>query len=217
MQLTVFGWQGAILEVLLFFLMFNNVVSFSTELQQINPIISYWLGFTVLTGFWEIVYLSNRDSINLYSSHLVKTKESVWTNQYGLSMVLPWNLSKLFYAEYGAWADREYKSFSDSWSFTVEGSHCTICAFYSLLALWSIINHNYQNYILALGIGMGSQFMNSLLYMAEYFLQVKDPHSVNYNSPSFPTGELLTKRIFMYINYLWLLFPAYSIYSYVEF
>ncbi len=213
----IYGWVGGILEVSLFMLIFGNIISFNDELQKIDPMVSYWLGFTVLTGFWEIVYLSNRRSINNYAKELISSNTSVWTNRYPLSMVLPWNLSRLFYAEYGAWADREYKSFKDNWSFTVEGSHCTICAFFSLLALWSAINNNYDNYILALGIGMGSQFMNSLLYMAEYALQTHDRHSVNFNSNSFPTGKYLLDRPFMYINYLWLFFPAYAIYSYVHF
>ena len=213
----IYGWVGAIAEVSLFILAFGNIVSFSTELQQMDPLISYWLGFTVLTGFWEIVYISNRSSINRYSNYLVNNNESVWSNKYPLSMILPWDLSRLFYADYGAWADREYKSSKDDWSFTVEGSHCTVCGFFSLLALWSAINNNYDNFILSLGIGMGSQFMNSLLYMAEYSLQTKDVNSVNYNSESFPTGKFLFDRPFMYINYLWLVFPAYAIASYVHF
>lgn len=213
----IYGWIGGLLEVSLFLLAFGNLISFSDSLQQVDPLVSYWLGFTVLTGYWEIVYLTNRDEINNYSNYLVKENKSVWTSEYPLTMVLPWNLSKLFYAEYGAWADREYKSFKDNWSFTVEGSHCTICAFFSLLALWSIICGNYINFLMALCVGMGSQFMNSLLYMAEYTLQTHDRNNVNYNSKDFPTGEYLLDRPFMYINYLWLLFPAYAILTNVEF
>ena len=32
-------------------------------------------------------------------------------------------LARIFYAEYGAWADREYMVSSDDWSRTIEGSH----------------------------------------------------------------------------------------------
>lgn len=213
----IYGWIGALLEVSLFLLAFGNIVSFSDSLQQIDPLVSYWLGFTVLTGYWEIVYLTNRNEINEYANHLVSENKSVWTNKYPLTMILPWNLSKLFYAEYGAWADREYKSFKDSWSFTIEGSHCTMCALFSLLALWSLVCNNYINFLLAMCVGMGSQFMNSLLYMAEYTLQTHDKTSVNYNSVKFPTGRYLLDRPFMYINYLWLLFPAYAIITNVEF
>ena len=213
MQLTVFGWQGAILEVLLFFLMFNNVVSFSTELQQVNPIISYWLGFTVLTGFWEIVYLSNRDSINLYSSHLVKTKESVWTNEYGLSMVLPWNLSKLFYAEYGAWADREYMILTNYWSRLIEGSHAFLCGLVALHCMLDITEGEEKTFLILATLSMGTQLMNSILYMGEYFIQTREHSSTNFNSLNFPTGFLLTKRGFMYVNLLWTIMPSYCIYS----
>lgn len=213
----IYGWIGAIFEIALFMLIFGNIISFSENLKDLNPVVSYWLGFTVLTGYWEIVYLSNRNKINEYAKYLISSNESVWTNKYELKMVLPSNLSKLFYAEYGAWADREYKSFTDNWSFTIEGSHCTICAFFSLLALWSAVCGNNSNFLITLGIGMGSQFMNSLLYMAEYSLQTYDKHSVNYNSDKFPTGKYLLERPFMYINYLWLLFPAYAIFTYVTF
>ena len=93
----IYGWVGGILEVSLFMLIFGNIISFNDELQKIDPMVSYWLGFTVLTGFWEIVYLSNRRSINNYAKELISSNTSVWTNRYPLSMVLPWNLSRLFY------------------------------------------------------------------------------------------------------------------------
>ena len=46
----------------------------------------------------------------------------------------------------------------------------------------------------------GTQLMNSILYMGQYFLQTQDPNNINYNNASFPTGVLLTKRGFMYVN-----------------
>ena len=213
----IYGWFGAFLEVVLFMFTFSHIVRFNEQLQKVDPFVSYWLGFTVLTGFWEIVYLSNRKEIDLYACYLIENKQTVWKNKYGLSMVLPWNLSKLFYADYGAWADREYKTTKDEWSSTIEGSHCLICGCFSLLALWSIISCNYMNFGITLGIAMGSQFMNSLVYMSEYCIQTHLKKSVNYNSPGFPTGTLLINRPFIYINYFWLLFPAYAIYKYTIF
>jgi len=213
----IYGWIGAFLEVALFIFTFSHIVSFNKQLQKVDPFISYWLGFTVLTGFWELVYVSNRKEIDSYANHLIENKQTVWKNTYGLSMILPWNLSKLFYADYGAWADREYKTTKDDWSCIIECSHCMICGFFSLLALWSIISCNYINFAITLGIAMGSQFMNSLLYMAEYSIQTHLKQSVNYNSAEFPTGSLLINRPFMYINYFWLLFPAYAIYTYTIF
>ena len=56
---------------------------------------------------------------------------------------------------------------------------------------------------------MGSQFMNSLLYMGEYFIQVEEKDSVNYNRKEFPTGNFLLKRPFMWINFFWLAMPTY--------
>lgn len=215
--MVIKGWIGALLEVSLFMTIFGNIRESNTNLNEIDPFVSYWLGFTVLTGFWELVYLSNRKSINKYSTNLVLTNESVWTRDFNLSMILPWNLSKLFYAEYGAWADREYKTLADDWSMTIEGSHCGMCALFSFIALSSIMSGNYYNYVITMAIAMGSQFMNSLLYMVSYFNQVHNKDSVNYDSPNFPAGNYLLRRPFMYINYLWLIFPAYAIIHYVEF
>ena len=67
--------------------------------------------------------------IKRFTKHkLITNKEHVWTNQYSLSYVWPWKLSKIFYAEYGAWADREYMSLTDDWSHTIEGTHALFCA-----------------------------------------------------------------------------------------
>jgi hypothetical protein len=57
--------------------------------------------------------------------------------------------------------------------------------------------------------------MNSILYMAEYFIQIKDKNNINYNTPEFPTGHWLLKRPFMWVNILWTLMPAYTIVAYM--
>lgn len=213
----IYGWFGALLEMALFISIFSNIVNVNESLQKIDPFVSYWLGFTVLTGFWEIIYLSNRREINDHANDLIANNESVWTKKYCITMVLPWKLSKLFYADYGAWADREYKTSKDDWSFTVEGSHCIMCGLFSLLSLISLVNGNYNNFIVTLGIAMGSQFMNSLIYMSEYCIQTNNKFSINYNDRNFPAGKNLSNRPFMYINYFWLVFPAYAIFKYTLF
>lgn len=210
------GYQGAILELLLFFALFSNVMNFSENFKNIDPVVSYWLGFTVLTGIWELIYVTSKKDVNEYANFLIVTNKSVWFSDFSLSMLLPHNFSRLFYSEYGAWADREYMSFSDNWSITIEGSHCMLCALFSLLSLWSLITGNYYNFLLTLGIGMGSQFMNSLLYLSEYILQTRNINNINYDNKDFPTGEYLLNRPFMYINILWLILPAYSILSFVS-
>ena len=52
-------------------------------------------------------------------------------------------------------------------------------------------------------------FMNSVLYMAQYYIQTENSDSVNYNTAQFPTGSFLSKRPFMWINYAWLIMPCY--------
>ena len=87
--MKVIGWIGSLLEIAFFLNTFKNIIELNPELQKLNPIVSYWLGFTVLTGFWELVYISNRKEINAYSNILVLNDKSVWTNKYSISMVLP--------------------------------------------------------------------------------------------------------------------------------
>ena len=69
--------------------------------------------------------------------------------------------------------------------------------------------HNNSLYYILMSISMSSQFMNSLLYMTEYFIQTMNVNSVNYNSKRFPCGFALLKRPFMYINAFWLIMPTY--------
>ena len=62
-------------------------------------------------------------------------------------------------------------------------------------------------------LAMGTQLMNSIIYMGDYFLQVNDPDNLNYNNDNFPVGFALTKRGFMYVNVFWTLMPSYVLYK----
>ena len=116
-----------------------------------------------------------------------------FTNSYEIWNVLPNYFAMLFYATYAAWADREYMSTTDDWSRVVESSHAIFCGLFSLLAVYNYARGNSREFLITLGISMGSQIMNSLLYMVEYFIQCDDSNNINYNSESFPTGILLSK------------------------
>ena len=211
------GYIGALLELVLFFGVYGFIVN-NTTLSTIEKISCYWLGFTVLTGLWEIVYLTSRNQVNIYSQQLIKTMTHVWTNNYGLTMLFPWNFSKLFYSEYAAWADREYMYYKDDWSSTVEGSHCLMCGFFSLVTLVCMLCGNNVGFLMSLALAMGSQLMNSILYLEQYLTQCYVPSNVNYNTQQFPCGKFLSQRIFMWINLLWILMPTYTlcIYLYKE-
>ena len=155
------------------------------------------------------------NDITNYAHQLVNKTEHVWTNSYDITYVLPWKLSHIFYSEYGAWADREYMGLTDNWSKIIEGSHCTQCALFSLMAILFKLNKNNKNYIIALSVAMGTQFMNSFLYMYAYFIQEREPDSINYNSTIFPTDTWLIKRPFMWVNIFWLVMPFYTIFYYL--
>ena len=85
---------------------------------------------------------------------------------------------------------------SDNWSHVIEGTHCSQCALFSLFAIIFKLFKNHGNYCLALGV-MGTQFMNSVLYMSCYFIQETEESNVNFNNASFPSDKWGFKRPFM--------------------
>jgi len=209
------GYVIGILEILLYFIGSITLLNLSSSLKTINKPTYFWVMMTILTGLWEIAYISNYMNVTKMSEELIQTNTHTWTNNYDISYVLPWKLSYIFYAEYGAWADREYMSHTDDWSRIIEGSHCTQCALFSFIAITFKIIGYHNNYLIALSVAMGTQFMNSYLYMFSYFIQENEPTNVNYSNSSFPSDTWLTKRPFMWVNIFWLVMPFYTILYYM--
>ena len=209
------GYIIGILEILLYFIGSIVVRLCFTNLKSINKATYFWVMMTILTGLWEMSYISNYNEISIMSYELIYTNTHTWTNNYDISYVLPWKLSKIFYAEYGAWADREYMNHSDDWSRIIEGSHCTQCALFGFIAIFFKIIGNHNNFLIALSVSMGTQFMNSYLYMFSYFIQEKEPQNINYNSTDFPSNIWLTDRPFMWVNIFWVIMPFYTILYYM--
>lgn len=203
------GTSIALLEVLVFIYYSNMLRLEYTSLKTINTISYYWLLFTILTFIWEISYIIHFKKISNLAKQLIYKKQHVWTNSYDISFIIPSKLATIFYAEYGAYADREYMFSNNDWSRIVEGTHAFICGVYAISSIYCKINNNQNNYLISIGLSMGSQLMNSILYISNYLIQTKDKNNINYNSPDFPTGFLLNKRPFMYINILWTIMPLY--------
>jgi hypothetical protein len=212
-MISVNGITIAIIELSAFASIAYPIRKYVKTVKHIEAITYYWLAFTILTGIWEVCFIGNYHNINNISQALITNKEHVWTNNYTLDYVLPWKLSNIFYAEYGAWADREYMVSSNYWSRLIEGSHAFLCGLFSLLGMISRVEFVNKKYLVCMVLAMGTQLMNSILYMGQYFLQTQDPNNINYNNSSFPTGVLLTKRGFMYVNVFWTLLPSYVLYK----
>ena len=205
---------GAIIggiELLIFFIISYKVRKCNFQLQSINSVSYYWFMLTILTMIWEIAFISNYDNVSKYSNTLIQNKEHVWTNKYSILYILPWRLSEIFYAEYGAYADREYMLLHNDWSRIIEGTHAIFCGFFALFAMIFKVNNRNMLYLITGSISMGSQLMNSLLYMFNYFNQLNDCDNVNYNNYLFPAGKYLFKRPFMYVNIFWTFMPLYTI------
>ena len=204
------GLLLACIEISLFGITSYYIKKNNQHLTNLNNILYYWISFTILTGIWELSFVCNYNSVTKISENLLKNNTHVWTTHYDISNILPWKFSHLFYAEYGSYADREYMS-KDDWSRVIESSHAILCGIFALLCLLYKSGNNINEYLITISISMGSQLMNSILYMFNYLYQTTQKYSINYNTNTFPTGILLIKRPFMYINLLWTLCPFYII------
>lgn len=205
----------AIIELFIFYNVSKKIRIDHVSLYQIDTISYYWLMFTVLTAIWEFTYVLHRNDIRKLSNKLIIKKEHVWTKQYELNMLYPWNFSTIFYSEYGAYADKEYALITDIWSELIEGTHAIFCGIFAFIAIMCQINKNNEMYEMMVCISMASQLMNSILYMGEYLIQTKSKYNVNYDRPKFPCGWALNKRPFMYINIFWTLMPLDILYHMV--
>ena len=212
----VLGVILALFEVVFIF-SGGYVIKHSFEnLRDMNTIVYYWFILTVVTGiFWETSFILNYSTVSNYSLALIENNQTVWTNTYDIWNVFPNLFAILFYSTYAAWADREYMSTTDDWSKVIESSHAVFCGLFSLLALYNYTRGNSKEFLITLGISMGSQVMNSLLYMVEYFIQSNDPSNINFNNSTFPMGILLSQRPFMWINIFWLILPSYTLIYYL--
>ena len=206
--MVVNGIQLALLEVGAFGILSHTLRNVYWDTLQTIPVISYyWFMFTILTGIWESVFVMNYSTIVEQAKLYILQKQHTWTNRFKLSYLLPWKFSGVFYAEYGAWADREYMTRSNRWSRLIESSHALCCGIFSFLTIYYAINQHTSKYYISASIAMGTQFMNSILYLGNYCIQTKDLHNVNYNQSSFPVGPFWLRRPFMLINILWFLMP----------
>ena len=210
-MLILSGIELAIIEIGLIFCSSFTLKQNNKDLSKLNSILFYWTFFTFCTGIWEAAFLIQYVNTCNTAEELLKTKEHVWTKTYDISYILPWKFSNIFYAEYGAYADREYMQVKDNWSRVIEGSHAILCGIFALFAILFKIKKKEPHYYVSISVCMGSQLMNSVLYMINYFHQMHDPSNVNYITPYFPAGTFLEKRPFMYINIFWTLLPSYII------
>jgi hypothetical protein len=207
------GIEIGIIELILYFSFCRFLSDLALPLKLIPAVSYYWIMITILTGVWEAAFIFNYYEVSQMSKNFINTSQHVWTTQYDSSYIFPWKLSKIFYAEYGAYADREYMSPMDNWSRIIESSHALFCGLFSLVAIYKKIKEHHRDYDIFINVAMGSQLMNSILYMARYFNTLNERDSVNFNWEGFPAGIALIKRPFMYVNIFWTVMPTYVIFK----
>ena len=208
-MLSIPGWGIGAIEISLY-LFISFMLKKMPLFTKMNTIAYYWICMTILTGIWEMSYIYNYEEVVKMATQLISNKTHVWTEDYSLSYVNPWKLSQIFYAEYGAWADREYMATKNDWSHFVEGTHMIFCGTFAFFGMLTRLFDNQMKSIVLIAMAMAFQLMNSILYMVEYEIQCHDIHSVNYNNATdFPAGSVLDKRPFMYVNLFWMIMPTY--------
>lgn len=176
------------------------------QLHNISFISYYWQIITITTFIWEICYISQFKRTSEMAKTLIINKEHVWLKEYPLYYILPNNMAVIFYAEYASYADREYMDGKNDWSQVVEGTHMLFCGIVTLFSLLSkLFNYN-RTYIILISAAMGAQLMNSIMYMANYIIETKDPNNINYCG-DWNCGTLYDKRPFMYVNLFWTIMP----------
>ena len=205
------GIQLAVIELLGFYHI-SHLVKLHSQLVSLPIIPYYWITFTIMTGIWETFYLCYREKVKTISHQLERNREHVWTNYYSPIKLIPSDFSLIFYSEYGAYADREYIRLRDNWSLDIEGTHALFCGLTSLIGILTKLLNGPQ-WLIWITISMSCQLMNSVLYLGQYFIQIKSPDSVNFDTPFFPCGPYLLKRPFMYINIFWTIMPLYILFK----
>lgn len=213
------GWGIGGIEILLYFVVSYKLKKLKPNLKNMECITYYWMTMTILTMFWEIIFVLNYSVIIQSAQQLIDTNTHVWTNKYDITYIIPWKVSFIFYAEYGAYADREYMLARNDWSRIIESSHAFICGLFALLTIVSrayflnkgTYNRDIYRYYTCIGASMGSQLMNSILYMVNYFNELRDLNNINYCSSTFPCTFGLLSRAFMYVNIFWTLMPIYAL------
>jgi len=207
----VSGINIAILEVYFFFKCAQFMKEDIAVLTEIDIISYYWLMFTVMTGIWEAYFVQNRSYVKRISQQLLREKTHVWTNDYSLDTLHPSKFAMQFYAEYGAYADREYMVVRDDWSRLIESTHAFVCAGFSATGVGYMVIYNPVMSQKCVLIAMSAQWMNSILYIGQYMIQTQEKYHINEDRPQFPTGKCLLDRPFFYINVLWTVMPMYVV------
>lgn len=180
------------------------------QLHNISTISYYWQIITITTFVWEICYISQFNKTLEMAQNLLIDKQHVWLKKYTWNNILPNNMASIFYAEYGAYADKEYMNNHNDWSRVVEGTHMLFCGIITFISLLLKVLKYHRCYIILISSAMGAQLMNSIMYMANYFIEMKDQNNPNYCG-DWKCGKFLEDRPFMYVNLFWTIMPLYVI------
>lgn len=168
----VWGLVGALVVVALFAALSWGLRSWwkVPGLTLIEPVSYYWMMFAILTWLWEICFISFKfRETRTYADYLMAADKHVWLTSYGWQMILPWNTAVVFYAEYGAWADRDYSALKldeNLWARAIEGSHGFAAGGFSLLAMIFAAQFSQAQLLITMSVGMAAQGMNAFLYLA---------------------------------------------------
>lgn len=202
---SITGYQIAII----YMYFYSYLISELQYLFKLNYVIFYWLSFTILNCCGSIYYIKNKKNIRSYSDYLLSKKKHVWNQKYYLKILLPSNFLKIFYSEYAAYADREYKRVHNYSSQLIDVHNSILCSLFAIFAIYNIYKEQLKNFYISITISMCLQLMRNIQYMCYYNIQKNNKNSINYDTNDFPCGKYLIKRPFIYINLLSIIMPIY--------
>ena len=166
------GYIIGIIEILLFLYGSETLRKYYYPLGNIDTITYFWIMMTILTMYWECAFICQYDYVADLSNQYIVENKNVWESSFDLSFIIPWKLSPIFYADYAAYADREYMLKNRDWSRIIEGTHAIFCGLFSTMAIINKKRNLHNKFLITLAVSMGSQLMNSILYMCSYFIEL---------------------------------------------
>jgi hypothetical protein len=164
------GWLGGLIVAVLYIgICWLLRIFVLPGLALIEPISFTWLAWQILTFVWEAVFATfGFPTTSAYAQYLIEAKKHVWSERYGLAVILPWNTAMVYFSEYGAWADRKYGSPNElinlNSRFNFELTHGIVAGGFSLLSL--IFEALYMPALagVMIPIAMSGQVMNNVIY-----------------------------------------------------
>jgi len=148
----------------------NNMIQSKLSNMMNNTtctVFVFWLYILLLQGISKIIYIYKKDSIYKYTIYLVNNNQSIWTTDYPLKFLLPWNFIGLLLTEYNTNCDREYVFLLNNWIDFKDSITCNKLYVSIYIILQYFLSFDVFSFIFI--ILLTFQFFSLILYLQEYY------------------------------------------------